>query len=237
MAQCHDHRYDPILQSDYYKLRAVFEPALDPANWRMPKSRQISLFTEADRKQCADIEVEAKKLDAKRQAKVDFFIERTLEWKLRKVPEELREPLRVAYKTPAGKRNDEHKALLDNHPSVRQISPGSLYLYDREFNDAIAKLNAERKKLTDNKDADNAEALKKLDGQIQYFRDSLTKALLDAMAKKAADVRATKPEEPFIRALTEQAGKVPVTHLFFRGRPRPAQGRRETGRPERGGAE
>ncbi|MFQ3169488.1 MAG: cytochrome c553, partial [Limisphaerales bacterium] len=25
-AQCHDHRYDPILQSDYYKLRAVFEP-------------------------------------------------------------------------------------------------------------------------------------------------------------------------------------------------------------------
>ena len=216
-AQCHDHRYDPILQSDYYKLRAVFEPALDPANWRMPQSRQISLFTEADRKQCADIEVEAKKLDAKRQAKVDFFIERTLEWKLRKAPEELREPLRVAYKTPAGKRTDEHKALLDNHPSVRQISPGSLYLYDREFNDEIAKLNAERKKLTDNKDADNAEALKKLDGQIQYFRDSLTKALLDAMAKKAADVRATKPEEPFIRALTEQAGKVPVTHLFFRG--------------------
>ncbi|HIM22698.1 MAG TPA: DUF1549 domain-containing protein, partial [Verrucomicrobia bacterium] len=42
-AQCHDHRYDPILQSDYYKLRAVFEPALDPANWRMPQSRQISL--------------------------------------------------------------------------------------------------------------------------------------------------------------------------------------------------
>ena len=216
-AQCHDHRYDPILQSDYYKLRAVFEPALDPANWRKPQSRQISLFTEADRRQCADIEVEAKKLDAKRQAKVDFFIERTLKWKLRKVPEQLREPLRVAYKTPVGKRTDEHKALLDNHPSVRQISPGSLYLYDREFNDAIAKLNAERKKLTNNKDADNAEALKKLDGQIQYFRDSLTKAVLDAMAKKAAEVRATKPEEPFIRALTEQSGKVPVTHLFFRG--------------------
>ena len=29
-AQCHDHRYDPIPQSDYYRLRAVFEPALDP---------------------------------------------------------------------------------------------------------------------------------------------------------------------------------------------------------------
>ena len=26
-AQCHDHRYDPIPQTDYYRLRAVFEPA------------------------------------------------------------------------------------------------------------------------------------------------------------------------------------------------------------------
>ena len=213
-AQCHDHRYDPILQADYYKLRAVFEPALDPANWRTPQSRQISLFTEVDRKQCADIEVEAKKLDAKRQTKVDFFIERTLEWKLRKEPEELREPLRAAYKTPSAKRTDEQKALLDDHPSVRQISPGSLYLYDREFNDEIAKLKAERKKLADKKDP---EALKKFDEQIKYFRDSLTKKVLDAMAKKAADARAAKPEEPFIRALTEQPGKVPVTHLFFRG--------------------
>ncbi|MBT4622664.1 MAG: DUF1549 domain-containing protein, partial [Verrucomicrobia bacterium] len=213
-AQCHDHRYDPILQSDYYKLRAIFEPALGPANWRTPQSRQISLFTEADRKQCADIEVDAKKLDAKRQTKVDFFIERTLEWKLRKEPEELREPLRAAYKTPAAKRTAEQKALLDDHPSVRQISPGSLYLYDREFNDEIAKLNAERKKLADKKDE---EALKKIDEQIKYFRGSLTKKVLDAMAKKAADARAAKPEEPFIRALTEQLGKVPVTHLFFRG--------------------
>ena len=28
-AQCHDHRYDPIPQADYFRLRAVFEPALD----------------------------------------------------------------------------------------------------------------------------------------------------------------------------------------------------------------
>ncbi|SVC91890.1 uncharacterized protein METZ01_LOCUS344744, partial [marine metagenome] len=37
------------------------------------------------------------------------------------------------------------------------------------------------------------------------------------MAKKAADLRATKPEEPFVRALTERADKVPVTRVFFRG--------------------
>ena len=89
-AQCHDHRYDPIPQADYYKLRAVFEPGLDPKNWRAPSSRHITLYTDADRKNSAEIEVKAKKADAERQKKVDFFIERTLTWKLESMPEALR---------------------------------------------------------------------------------------------------------------------------------------------------
>jgi len=32
-AKCHDHKFDPILQQDYYRLVAVFEPALDPEKW------------------------------------------------------------------------------------------------------------------------------------------------------------------------------------------------------------
>src|SRR6185436_10409503 len=32
-AKCHDHKFDPILQEDYYKLTAVFQPALDPDKW------------------------------------------------------------------------------------------------------------------------------------------------------------------------------------------------------------
>ncbi len=48
-AQCHDHRYDPILQDDYYRLRAVFEPALNWKNWRVPSQRRVSLYTRADR--------------------------------------------------------------------------------------------------------------------------------------------------------------------------------------------
>ena len=48
-AQCHNHRYDPIPQSDYYRLRALFEPAYDPASWKPPAGRQVSLLTDADR--------------------------------------------------------------------------------------------------------------------------------------------------------------------------------------------
>ena len=32
-ARCHDHKFDPLLQRDYYKLTAVFQAAFDPENW------------------------------------------------------------------------------------------------------------------------------------------------------------------------------------------------------------
>ena len=41
-AQCHDHRYDPISQADYYRLRAVFEPGFDTKAWR---STRLAAFS------------------------------------------------------------------------------------------------------------------------------------------------------------------------------------------------
>jgi hypothetical protein len=32
-ARCHDHKFDPILQKDYYKLTAVYQAVWDPENW------------------------------------------------------------------------------------------------------------------------------------------------------------------------------------------------------------
>ena len=32
-ARCHDHKFDPILQEDYYRLTAAFQPSLDPDKW------------------------------------------------------------------------------------------------------------------------------------------------------------------------------------------------------------
>jgi mono/diheme cytochrome c family protein len=32
-ARCHDHKFDPILQRDYYRLTAAFQAAYDPENW------------------------------------------------------------------------------------------------------------------------------------------------------------------------------------------------------------
>ena len=42
-AQCHNHRYDPISQVDYYQMRAIFEPAFDTKNWHTPPARAVNI--------------------------------------------------------------------------------------------------------------------------------------------------------------------------------------------------
>src|SRR5207244_7276184 len=74
-AQCHDHRYDPIPQADYYRLRAIFEPAYDWKNWRTPPQRLISLYTDADRAKASEVEAEAAKLATEKETKQKKYIE------------------------------------------------------------------------------------------------------------------------------------------------------------------
>ena len=129
-AQCHDHRYDPISQADYYRLRAVFEPGFDTKAWRSTTGRLVSLLTDAQAAESAKIEVEAKKLDAVRLVKQEEFITEVLEKELAKAPEKDREALRSAYRTEAKKRTADQTKLLKAWPRINQLSAGSLYLYD-----------------------------------------------------------------------------------------------------------
>lgn len=127
-AQCHDHRYDPIPQTDYYAIRAVFEPALDWKAWKVPNARRVSLYTEADRKKARELDAEAQKIAQEKAKKQSEYMKKALEKELTKFDESLREPLRKAYQTPANKRTKEQNAILAKYPSVN-ISPGVLYQY------------------------------------------------------------------------------------------------------------
>src|SRR5439155_236146 len=52
-----------------------------------------------------------------------------------------------------------------------------------------------------------------------YLYDARAAAELKKLADRAAAVRARKPAEDFVRALTEVPGRVPTTFLFHRGDP------------------
>jgi mono/diheme cytochrome c family protein len=133
-AQCHDHKYDPIPQRDYYRLRAVFEPALDPSHWRRPSERLVSLMTDAQRAKSAEIEARAAELSKAHAAKTARFIAEALEKELKKFPEADRDKLRQASQTPPANRSPEQKMLMARYPRL-DISPGILY----QYNDAAAK--------------------------------------------------------------------------------------------------
>lgn len=149
-AQCHDHRYDPISQTDYYRLRAVFEPALNWKNWKNPDARLRTLYTDADRAAAAAIEADVAKIASEKNVKQTEFIAAALEIELAKHPEDLRGKLRDAYNTPADKRSAEQQQLLKERPSVN-ISPGVLYQYLpdkaeelKKFDARIAELRAKK---------------------------------------------------------------------------------------------
>jgi len=173
-AQCHDHRYDPIRQTDYYRMRAIFEPAFDWQQWRSPVRRLYSLYTPEERAKADEIEKQALVIDAEAKAMDKKFLDEIFEKKILTLPEVEREPYRAARATAEKDRTPEQKALIKKYPSALALY--ALTLYDPVL----------FKKVTDKQ----AEATK---------------------------LRATKPAEGMIMALTEVKGRVPETHLFHRG--------------------
>ncbi|MEW4567998.1 PSD1 and planctomycete cytochrome C domain-containing protein [Tautonia sp. JC769] len=142
-AQCHDHRYDPIPHADYFRLRAVFEPALNPQQWRRPSQRLVSLLTDEERSRSEAIEAEAQTLQAAVDEKTRTFIAAAFDEELKKFPEDRRDALRDAFETPADQRSDDQKALLAANPSLN-ISAGTLYQYNPK---AADELKADREQV------------------------------------------------------------------------------------------
>ncbi len=136
-SQCHDHRYDPISQADYYGLRAIFEPAYDWKNWRSPDARLVSLWTEETRKQSAAAEAELQEITRQRNAELDQIVNQTFDRELAKLPTEMQIAARLAHDASADKRSNEQLELIKQHPFLN-VDRSTVYLYlpDRltEFN-------------------------------------------------------------------------------------------------------
>ncbi len=165
-AQCHNHKYDPIPQIDYYRIRAVFEPALNVQNWRTPAGREVAIFKDAERKKADEIEKEAVKIDQERLKKQAQYIEETFQKQLAKLPAELHESIKTARTTPVPKRTPEQQKLLQAHPSVN-VSAGSLYLYDRKAAADLKSIAEQAAKLRATKPTpDFIRALTEIPGQV-----------------------------------------------------------------------
>jgi hypothetical protein len=151
-AQCHDHRYDPITQADYYRLRAVFEPAYDWQQWRNPSQRLYSLYTPEERATADAIEKQAQAIDAEAQAMSKKFLDEIFEKEIVKLPEPEREPYRAARAKPETERTPEEKTLIKKYPSALALY--SLDLYDPALQKQVTDKSAEAAALRGTKPAE-----------------------------------------------------------------------------------
>lgn len=147
-AQCHNHRYDPISQRDYYRIRSIFEPAYDWKNWKAPNARLISQWSSDTRQRVTEVDAELAQVQKDREAELDQIVDETLTRELAKLPAELQPAAREARETAAKDRTPEQLQLIKDYPFLN-VNRGSVYLYLpdrlRAFNKKWDDLTAEVK--------------------------------------------------------------------------------------------
>src|SRR5262249_26172347 len=109
-ARCHSHKYDPIPQTDYYRMQAVFMSAYRPSQWVPQVQRRLLEGTQTQeneanaKKEAAVAQLRHKAEELKQQFAGHLFTGR-----LGKLPEAIRDDVRVALNTEPARRNEVQK--------------------------------------------------------------------------------------------------------------------------------
>jgi hypothetical protein len=146
-ARCHDHKFDPISQVEYYQLLAVLKPAFNPEKWIQPQNRHLDDVSprekEAIDRHNGEIDRQVTELNRQTAAIRQPSEKRLFEAKLAAVPEPIRADTAAALQTPAAKRDAVQQYLTKKLGPMLTVSPGevsrSLNEADRARVDALAR--------------------------------------------------------------------------------------------------
>jgi hypothetical protein len=126
-ARCHDHKFDPIPQVEYYRMLACLKPSFNPEAWIQPQHHHTYDVTEPERGKidAANDELSRRIVDAnQRIADFHHAAERRLfAAKLAKVPAVLRSDLRAALAADCAARSEVQKYLVSKLGPLVQSSP------------------------------------------------------------------------------------------------------------------
>ena len=126
-AKCHDHKYEPIAQQDYYRWLANFTPTFNPASWVQPRNRALADIAPVERarreKHNADLDAQVASLKKGQDDVRSPTRTRILQTKYDALPTAIREDVRAALQLPGGQRNEIQKYLADKFKGALDVSP------------------------------------------------------------------------------------------------------------------
>ncbi len=125
-AKCHNHKYDPLPQEDYYRLLAYFTPAFDPQAWLQPAKRELLDMSPKEReritKRNAGIDQEVAGRNKQIQSLLEPYRARVLEKKLAALPEALRADAKLALRIPKKERTPAQAELVTKYGAALAVS-------------------------------------------------------------------------------------------------------------------
>jgi hypothetical protein len=129
-ARCHDHKFDPISQAEYYQLLAVLKPVYNPEQWIQPQNRHLDDVSprekEAINRHNSDIDRRVGECNRQIEAIRQPHARRLFEAKLATLPEPIRADTAQAVKTPAAKRTAIQRYLAARLGPAVAVSPAEL---------------------------------------------------------------------------------------------------------------
>ena len=167
-ARCHDHKFDPILQKDYYRLRAFFAPV----RWR----DDLKLATDTEKTRFAEQQAKWEAVTKDLRAEIDAMVEPLIQKSIQKAYEKFTEDIRAMVDRKPAERAPEDWQF--GYFCERQMA------YERERFDAIKAIK---------KPEDKARYQALLE-ELKKFDDIKPQPLLDAFV--ATDASAKGPKNP-----------------------------------------
>lgn len=126
-AKCHDHKYEPITQRDYYSLLALLQPAFNPQAWVQPGPRQLPDVSPAEKaaieRANAALDRQVDELGGRLAALRKPYEEKLATARLAKLPEPIRADVWTAVQTRADQRNEVSKYLAGKFEAALKVKP------------------------------------------------------------------------------------------------------------------
>ncbi len=151
-ARCHDHKYDPIPQRDYYRFSAILQTAYDPYDWLPPKKRELDLALDSEKRAVEEHNAPHKEklgqLDKALAREEAPYREKLREKRLSELPKGVQDDLRNLNDTPEDERTEVQNYLARKFAKTLTITSADVR---KEFPEIAGRVDPIQKDLRETK--------------------------------------------------------------------------------------